>query len=431
MFARLLILCLLILPANLYALDVERFSPPFDNRGVFTLLESRTLRKNQWSAGFSLGYSRDPLELADTVSGARVDALVNYQVGSVITGAYGVNDWFTAGISIPFFPNLEVEPIGSDDTQSEASFGDLGVSAKFHLWDRETGKVKMGVAISPFLTFPSGSEEDFTGDAAVTGGVRAAADLEFLKNTFVTNLGLRFREEEDLLNLAVGQELLFGAGYHRPVWEEADLSALTELNGSVVLSGDSSGINRVPLEWLFGARKGFMEKILQVSLGGGVGLTSGYGAPTFRIFSAISYTVPVIEHVEEKRELARVEEGKIVIFEPIHFETAKAAIRPVSYPVLQEVADILQKDPRIRLVHVKGHTDYRGTDAYNLRLSQRRAVAVLAKLTEFGVEPPRLKGEGFGESQPVTLGTDAESLAKNRRVEFHIVELQKPPHAVE
>lgn len=431
MFARFIILLLIFLPRNLYALNVERFSPAFDHQGLFTLHSSRTLEKNRWSAGFSLGYSNNPLELGEASSGTRVDALVNYQVGSTITGAFGINDWLTVGMTIPFFPNLEVEPIGSNESQSEAAFGDIGVAAKLHLWDREMGKVLMGVSISPFLTFPSGSEEDFTGEASVTGGLRAAADLEILKNTFVGNLGLRFREEEDLLSLAVGQELLFGAGYHRPVWEKADLSALTELNGSVVLSGDSSGINRVPLEWLFGARKGFMEKILQVTLGGGVGATSGYGAPAFRIFSMVSYTAPVIEEVEERKELARVDEGKIVIFEPVHFETAKATILPVSYPVLREVADILLKDTRIRSVDVKGHTDFRGTDVYNLHLSRRRAAAVVAKLTEFGVEPARLKGGGFGESQPVTLGTDPESLAKNRRVEFHIVEIQKPPELAE
>ncbi len=75
-----------------------------------------------------------------------------------------------------------------------------------------------------------------------------------------------------------------------------------------------------------------------------------------------------------------------------------------------------------RVVELEGHTDSRGTDAYNLELSQRRAEAVMAELVDrFGISPSRVTAKGFGESQPVANNDSEQGRAENRRVIITVV----------
>ncbi len=117
-----------------------------------------------------------------------------------------------------------------------------------------------------------------------------------------------------------------------------------------------------------------------------------------------------------------IKKGKLKIMEKIYFEFNKAVIKPVSYPILKEVAAFLKANPQIALVRVEGHTDSVGDAAYNLKLSQARATAVMRFLVEAGVEPTRLVAQGFGEDRPIDSNETPEGRAQNRRVEFVIVE---------
>ncbi|MFW6050497.1 MAG: OmpA family protein [Myxococcota bacterium] len=107
----------------------------------------------------------------------------------------------------------------------------------------------------------------------------------------------------------------------------------------------------------------------------------------------------------------------IRIRQKIHFEFNKARIRPVSYPILDTVTQVLNDYPEIR-IEVQGHTDSRGSDRYNQRLSEQRANAVRQYLIEKGIEASRLVSKGYGESQPIESNRTAAGRAANRRVEF-------------
>ena len=119
--------------------------------------------------------------------------------------------------------------------------------------------------------------------------------------------------------------------------------------------------------------------------------------------------------------LAKVEK-KIIITKKIHFEFDKAVIRPISFRILDAVVDILKTNTGIRKVRVEGHCDYKGSDAYNMRLSQRRVNAVRQYLMAHGIEGDRLVAVGYGESRPIATNETAEGRARNRRVEFTILE---------
>ena len=79
------------------------------------------------------------------------------------------------------------------------------------------------------------------------------------------------------------------------------------------------------------------------------------------------------------------------------------------------------KDVTLEVVIAVGHTDSIGTDAYNQRLSVRRAESVKAYLVSRGIEANRVYTEGKGEKQPVADNKTREGRAKNRRVEIEVV----------
>lgn len=112
-----------------------------------------------------------------------------------------------------------------------------------------------------------------------------------------------------------------------------------------------------------------------------------------------------------------MEEGKFSTT-GIQFETNSAAIKAESTGVLKEVADLLKKFSDIKIL-VVGHTDSDGSDAANLELSRKRAVAVKDFLsTEFGIDSARISTDGKGEKEAVADNNTREGKAQNRRVEF-------------
>jgi len=96
------------------------------------------------------------------------------------------------------------------------------------------------------------------------------------------------------------------------------------------------------------------------------------------------------------------------------FDTGSAVLKPGAYGEVSRVADVLNRYPETT-IRVEGHTDARGTEAYNLRLSEARAAAVKNALIQRGVDPARIRAMGYGESQPVS-----SQHAMNRRVDIVI-----------
>jgi len=102
----------------------------------------------------------------------------------------------------------------------------------------------------------------------------------------------------------------------------------------------------------------------------------------------------------------------------INFDFDKSVIKAQYYPLLNEVVQIMNTYSYLN-VEVEGHTDSVGTDAYNQKLSERRAKAVRDYLiNKGGISPSRLTSVGYGEGRPVTSNATKEGRAKNRRVEL-------------
>jgi OmpA-OmpF porin, OOP family len=121
------------------------------------------------------------------------------------------------------------------------------------------------------------------------------------------------------------------------------------------------------------------------------------------------------------KETELLETGMIRL-QNVNFETGKSAIQAESFKTLDEVGDILGRWPALR-IEIAGHTDSRGTEAKNRVLSDARANAVrdylLNKFPE--LRPEQFIAKGYGESQPIATNTTALGRARNRRVEFRVL----------
>ena len=110
----------------------------------------------------------------------------------------------------------------------------------------------------------------------------------------------------------------------------------------------------------------------------------------------------------------------------VNFDFDKSTLRPDAVSILNEAIEILKRYPELK-VEVAGHTDSKGTDAYNQALSERRATAVYDYLTSNGIDSSRLVGpNGYGESRPIAPNTNddgsdnPDGRARNRRTELNV-----------
>jgi OOP family OmpA-OmpF porin len=117
-------------------------------------------------------------------------------------------------------------------------------------------------------------------------------------------------------------------------------------------------------------------------------------------------------------ELAVIpEKKKSLVLEGVNFETNSARLQSSSTAVLDRVAEGLKANSEAR-VEIGGHTDSRGNDAYNMKLSRDRANSVRDYLVSKGVSKSQLETKGYGESKPIADNKTESGQAVNRRVEL-------------
>ena len=186
---------------------------------------------------------------------------------------------------------------------------------------------------------------------------------------------------------------------------------------------------------------------------GGVGITNGLAVPDFRVLAGVRYAVGLpgkggardsdSDGIVDSRDRcpnepedydgfqdddgcpdkARVivRKGKLVIFDKVQFASGSDHILPKSEQVVDELAHALHEHHEIKRVEIQGHTDNVGDSAYNLKLGQERSDSVKHALIKRGIAPARLSAKGYGESDPIAPNATPAGRAKNRRVDFVIV----------
>nr|PZN51749.1 MAG: hypothetical protein DIU61_12765 [Bacteroidota bacterium] len=118
--------------------------------------------------------------------------------------------------------------------------------------------------------------------------------------------------------------------------------------------------------------------------------------------------------------LQPIEVGVTVRLKNVYFDFDKTTLKEESYPELDKVVAFLQQNPTVE-IEIAGHTDYMGSDEYNLNLSQGRCQSVVDYLVSQGIDAYRLTAHGYGESRPIDTNETDQGRANNRRVEFTVL----------
>jgi OOP family OmpA-OmpF porin len=116
---------------------------------------------------------------------------------------------------------------------------------------------------------------------------------------------------------------------------------------------------------------------------------------------------------------AKVDERGCWTIRNVHFDYNKFEVKKEYYGQLDDAVVVLKKNPDLK-IRIDGHTDFRGSDAYNQTLSENRANAVKNYFIQQGISADILSVKGFGESQPVKPNDSEENMALNRRVELTV-----------
>lgn len=131
--------------------------------------------------------------------------------------------------------------------------------------------------------------------------------------------------------------------------------------------------------------------------------------------------VEVALNKRPERPKVLVTPKEIKLRETVHFQHDSADILPDSMAIVEEIAEVMNKNEKIALVEIQGHTDNTGSAPYNLRLSQERAEAVKEALMRLGVAGSRLTAKGYGQEKPLLPNVSDANRARNRRVQLMIL----------
>jgi outer membrane protein OmpA-like peptidoglycan-associated protein len=126
--------------------------------------------------------------------------------------------------------------------------------------------------------------------------------------------------------------------------------------------------------------------------------------------------------IERSFYLAPIEVGLIVALNNVYFDFGKAQLSEQLFPELDKTIGFFKQNSEVRF-EIGGHTDSQGSDDYNLILSQARAQAAVDYLVSKGVNRSQLIAHGYGETSPIDPQKSKEAEAKNRRVEFKVLNM--------
>jgi outer membrane protein OmpA-like peptidoglycan-associated protein len=362
------------------------------------------------------------------------------------------------------------------------ALGDLRLGAKVPLAFSFMERWPISLAALADLRFPTGNPQAFSSQGLALATSLVATRVQG-RVRLDGQVGWLAHAAGQYAQLVVPSAFTWGAGATLdlpPLKQLQRWKALLELSGQVPKGFESGSARyRAPAEVRTGLRA-FLTQGFSVEAGLGTGLGEvGYGHERWRVFAGVRWsgqraggpeddddhdgvpngkdacpTVPGLPQFDgcpdtdgdgipdgedrcptvpgpaenegcpypEGEPLVEVESSRLSLKDSIHFDTDRDTIQPASFPVLDQVARILGEHGELQHLRIEGHTDNVGPAAYNKELSARRAASVVRYLVAKGVAADRLVAAGYGFERPIATNDTALGRAKNRRVEFTILD---------
>lgn len=290
------------------ALNVQSYRPNVNLGGGTQLQTSKTHEARNMSVGYSLNWTRNPLEIGRINDDPRRNGLVNDFVTSNVGIAYRPHQKVMVAIDIPFNFHHNINAVRGIFPQEDdygPDMGDIRALVNYTIVDPEINEKGWGFAVAPYITLPSGEEHLFFGDDDMTGGLIFVIDKIWDNdNHLYFNAGFRLREKESIANLTIHHEFLVGIGFERPLVRKWRTLFNIELEGSTNFREFFSEEISSPFNLHLNIKKKFLEKNnLQWNIGGTFGATNGYGSPDFRIMTGLVYEFPIRLSTRNKDEI--------------------------------------------------------------------------------------------------------------------------------
>ncbi|MEZ4401051.1 MAG: DUF4215 domain-containing protein [Kofleriaceae bacterium] len=260
----------------------ERFRLAMDRHGVLDVESPRTPGHLKVDVGLWLGYANDPLTVRLGDDHDRLGALVSDRFGGDLVGSVGLGKRFALGLAAPVILS-QGQSLGAVMTGGGSltglGLGDLAVTPKLMLID---GGVTLALAAT--ITLPTSSADDYFGDDGVTAAPMLLVGHDRGALRLLANLGYRARKQQQMLDLAIDDELFgrLGVGYRvgrrAEVMGEAVLATaasapLADYNSNHAEARAGLGVDVAPGTRLFAAA--------------GVGLAAGFGTPDWRALGGL------------------------------------------------------------------------------------------------------------------------------------------------
>ncbi len=447
--------------------DLERLSLDPSARGSLVIGNGDVLPLYSTRVSMGAGWERDPLVLSTggQLLGHGVDsnaALAGAIVHDRLTLHFGISATIAeladgaaaleVAVRAPMVAWQGGDNLASLGQPNSFGFARPWVGMRLSFASEERG-MPVSAAVAADVLIPPGRSTALAGEDTATVVPR----LELGRSVGPVGLavqagGILRPHKVNIGNDQLGDELTGGLAVYT---HGGPLRGEVSLRGASTLSSDLA--SRRSLEALAGLR--YAIRSAEVFALGGPGFYEAPGSPTWRALAGVAYQfarpqkmlpppaaiakapppepppaipapAPVVAppppppspEAAAPAPKAVLTKERIELKETVYFETGKADVRPTSFPMLDEVAGILEKNPQVTKVVVEGHTDASGKAAMNRKLSQARAEAVRAYLVSKGVDAARLEAKGYGPDRPIADNKTPDGREQNRRVELKTAE---------
>lgn len=427
--------------ANVVGADTQNFNPITNGLDFVTVHSSETLQPGLLNFGLFLNYAVNSLPNYENVTtGDRTNFTDTLTSADLNLGIGLARDW-DAGFSMPVLLSQSVD---SDVTAFRGEFAQTGMTEiRLNTKYRFFGNQDSGLAVVASANFNQIEDNPFAGqEAGPTYNLELAADTTWSRYAVGANVGYRIRNPGDpIAGVPVEplEDQWIASTSVSYLLRGYDIKLIGELFGSFPVKQSDFATDRdlSSLEVLGGMKMDITPSIAWHA-GGGTEVLHGTSSPDWRIYTGVNWVVgPVF--AKPKEVIVRVDKAALdamgnevdpyggkpepeekFIARDVLFKFNSDEVDDLFRQSLQRLADYLKRPPGFKNLVIEGHTDSVGSEAYNEKLSQRRADSVRKVLLEFGLAEAKVQSIGYGEARPIADNGNFQGRAQNRRVEFKL-----------
>lgn len=416
--------------ANICGTDYQNFNPTTNGLDFVTVQSSETLRPCFLNFGLFFNYAANTLTYTRSSGTALSGTKANDRtLGADLNMGFGITDRWDFGFSIPYVVSQETK-----DNVNVSFFNQTGITEfKINTKYRFTGDDSGGTAIVLSMNNNLIKNNPFAGDGAgPTLNFELVADTTVDKWAFGANVGYRKRQPGSQIPnvpfVPMKDQWIYSVASSFN-FESIDSKLIGEIVGARPANSVDQDTDRNlnSMEWLLGLKHD-LSRSMAIHIGGGTQLFDSLGSPDWRVYTGLNWAIgPVCNNNPTVEQISNPEEPKAVAKPALYRLSTEVLFAFDSDQIRQEDAGSLNafmekvKAMGFHRMLVIGHTDSIGAADYNLRLSERRALAVKRHLSEkFGFDAKTIESYGKGASEPIADNRNYQGRQKNRRVEFHI-----------